>query len=272
MPNPRILAALCLLPVLPAAARDEPDLNLLGFPRAPLDGPLVTDRPDFTESTETVPRGRFQLEGGYTFTYARRAGERTRDHSFGELLLRAGIAQDVELRIGAPSLAHLDADPGGRETGLTDSSLGFKIHALDQDGWIPSFGVIASVSLPTGSDPFSSDDVDPAVTLAWAYELTPSLGVAGNFNFAGPSDEDGRYFEPSASISLAASLTEQLGIYVEYFGFYPGGGQDREDTHFASTGLTWLVHDNLQFDVRVGAGLNEASDDLFAGAGFAVRW
>ncbi|MFQ5990494.1 MAG: hypothetical protein ACE5K9_11330 [Candidatus Methylomirabilales bacterium] len=30
--------------------------------------PLVTDRPDFTESTETVAPGRFQIEAGYTFS------------------------------------------------------------------------------------------------------------------------------------------------------------------------------------------------------------
>src|SRR5215475_7721761 len=35
---------------------------------APLTEPIDTDRPDFTESPETVPRGHFQLEDGFTFT------------------------------------------------------------------------------------------------------------------------------------------------------------------------------------------------------------
>ncbi len=34
----------------------------------PMQEPLVTDRPDFTESTEAVPAGHLQLEAGYTFT------------------------------------------------------------------------------------------------------------------------------------------------------------------------------------------------------------
>jgi hypothetical protein len=35
-------------------------------PPGPQD-PIVTDRPDFTESAETVPAGRTQVEGGVTF-------------------------------------------------------------------------------------------------------------------------------------------------------------------------------------------------------------
>ena len=31
-------------------------------------GPLVTDRPDFTESAVGVPIGRVQIEAGYTWT------------------------------------------------------------------------------------------------------------------------------------------------------------------------------------------------------------
>ncbi|MCZ6654354.1 MAG: hypothetical protein O7D91_15175, partial [Planctomycetota bacterium] len=30
--------------------------------------PLITDRPDFTESTDAIPTGHFQLEAGYMFT------------------------------------------------------------------------------------------------------------------------------------------------------------------------------------------------------------
>ncbi len=69
---------------------------------------LVTDRPDFTESTETVKLGRFQLEGGYTFTRI----DNNKEHTLGELLLRIGARQRLELRIGISSYA-LTRSPGG---------------------------------------------------------------------------------------------------------------------------------------------------------------
>ena len=64
-----------------------------------LSEPLVTDRPDFTESTVTVGRGVMQLECGYTFTADDEAGVRTNNHSFPETLLRVGmLAEWFELR------------------------------------------------------------------------------------------------------------------------------------------------------------------------------
>ena len=56
-------------------AEREPTTNVLGLEAEPLTEPLVTDRPDFTESTLTVPFGHVQLETGYTFTYDDEGGQ-----------------------------------------------------------------------------------------------------------------------------------------------------------------------------------------------------
>ena len=41
--------------------------------------------------------------------------------------------------------------------------------------------------------------------------------------------------------------------------------------HYADGGFTVLMNNNLQFDIRAGVGLNEDADDVFTGAGFAIR-
>src|SRR5215207_9327340 len=65
-----------------------------------LDEPLVTDRPDFTESPATVGQGVVQLETGYTFTTDSAGGLRTTNHSFPESLWRIGMLADwLEFRI-----------------------------------------------------------------------------------------------------------------------------------------------------------------------------
>src|SRR3954447_23328722 len=85
----RALVLLGLLWTAPLVAQD-----FSGLPE-----PLNTDRPDFTEGTATVPAGHYQLEGGYTFT---RQG--TDDsQSLGELLLRIGVNDRVEARLGIGS-------------------------------------------------------------------------------------------------------------------------------------------------------------------------
>src|SRR5687767_13047429 len=64
------------------------------------EGPLETDRPDFTEASSVVGRGRAQLEFGYTYIEDEEGGTRVRTHSFPETLLRVGMLREwFEFRI-----------------------------------------------------------------------------------------------------------------------------------------------------------------------------
>ncbi|MCB9857569.1 MAG: transporter [Phycisphaerales bacterium] len=245
--------------------------------------PLVTDRPDFTESTLTVPSGHLQIESGFTFASNRRKGVRTRRHTFPEILLRAGLAHDVELRIAwagwtrTTELLRAENDVGRNEsmtdssTGGNDLSLGAKFHLADQSGWRPDVGLIVAASLPTGHIAHSSGDVDPFVGLLWSYDIGESFAIAGNLNLAMPTIDGDRIVEPQSSVSLSYSISDNVGAFVEYFGFYPTAG-DGPDAHYVDGGFTFLLSDDFQIDVRAGAGLNDDADDVFAGVGFAWRF
>ncbi|HEY3245378.1 MAG TPA: transporter [Phycisphaerae bacterium] len=266
-----------------ASADPEAGQVALAGWRAPFDGPIATDRPDFTESTSTIPRGRFQVEGGYTFSAHRRRDRRTTDHALPELLLRSGLFEDVELRIGWEGVSlteeafRIRNDAGRRrnvqqhDDGGTDMNVGFKVSLLESDGLRPALSVIGALSLPTGAASKTSGDVDPEAKLLWGYPLSERLGLSGNFNFAVPSDETGRFLQCAASISLSFSISDWLGTYVEYFGFYPNE-RGADGAHYLNGGLTFPITEDLQFDVRAGCGLNEAADDLFTGVGFAFRF
>lgn len=265
------------------AGRPASETNLFGLEAAPLSEPIVTDRPDFTESTQAVPRGRIQLESGYTFTHDHERGVTTTDHAFPEFLLRIGLADEWELRLGwagwslTEEMFHERNEHGRRVSrnehadGGTDMTVGFKRHLCDQDGRRPDLGVIGELSLPTGSGEKSSGDVDPAVKLLWAYDLSERLSLAGNVNVGAPRSERGRFVQSAASISVGYAWTDWLGSYVEYFGVYPND-RGTDAAHYLNGGFAFPVNDNLQFDVRAGLGLNEEADDFFSGVGFSVRW
>jgi len=105
----------------------------------------------------------------------------------------------------------------------------------------------------------------------WSYDLNDRLSLAGNVNFASVTENDDRFFQGAASVALGVSITERVGSYLEYYGFYPatdGAGP----AHYLNGGVTYLITNNFQLDARVGFGLNDRADDFFTGAGFAVRF
>ena len=281
---------MCLTPMGAAQEQDEPPATHPmattedeSRPVDPMDEPLITDRPDFTESTETVPAGHLQFELGYTFTYDREEKNRERNHTAPELLVRVGVAENFEIRLGWEGYSWSDNQfegetrAGRRVTredwsqGAHDLSLGIKCKFFEQDGWVPHFGVIAAMTMPSGSGGVSSGDVDPELVLLWAYDVTDNFAIAGNVGMAAVSDEGDRFFQTSASLSGAFSLTDKLGAYVEYYGFYPNT-EDSDSAHFLNAGFTYLINNNFQIDWRIGAGLNEEADDFFTGVGFAWRF
>lgn len=275
------------LPVHEAAAplEDKHGSLLDGFVLRPaaLTEPIVTDRPDFTESPETVPRGHVQLETGYTFTYDSELDRRTTSQTFPEALLRVGVTERFELRFGWVGYEFVterfpSESRAGRHITVSDSYdggrdlyLGFKQKFFDQQGLRPNFAIIPAINAPSGSAAFSSGDVDPEIKLAWGYDLTERVALSGNLNFAAPTEEAGRFFQASNSVSLAFALFDGVGAYTEYFGFYPNT-RDGDCAHSLNGGLTWQLTDNLQLDWRAGFGLNEEADDFFTGFGLSVRF
>ena len=180
---------------------------------------LETDRPDFTEGTQTVQTGRVQFEFGYTYVKNSDPSD-FEEHVLPELLVRVGLIEDLELRLFWDGYISEDID-GVHNDGLGDTSIGFKHRMYRQDGLMPDLSFIAELGLPTGENDFSAEEVEPEFKLLWAYDLD-SFGVAGNINFANPVGEDGRFFEIASSLALSTALSQTVGVYVEYFGFYPG--------------------------------------------------
>jgi hypothetical protein len=251
------LAAAVLLAAVPIPAL----LN------AQIVAPLVTDRPDFTESALTVPRGDLQLESGYTLTRAEEADE----HALGEVLLRIGVADRLEARIGLGSHAWSEA-PGEDSSGFEDPSLGLKFVLSEEtvEGGIAA-AILAGTSVPVGDEDVGEDEWQPDITLALSRGLADGLSLGGNLGYAYASGDGERFDQGSASLALGIELSERWGSYVEGFAIFPTDPSG-EDAAVMNGGFTFLVHPLLQLDARAGAGLTEGAPDFFLGVGIARRW
>ena len=233
------------------------------------DDPLVTDRPDFTESAATVAPGRIQLEGGFTFTDAG-AVEET---SFGELLARIGLAERLELRVGINSFLRVDGPGGGEVDGWEDASFGVKARLWDGGaGGRPEAALIVATSLPTGDEDLGGGaGLAPEAVLALAWEIAPDLGLGVNLGAAYPRDGGERFAQGFASAAVGWSAGDRLGLFAELYGF-----SEEEDggdaSAYADAGATWSLGPDHQLDARLGTGLSGTDTDLFIGLGFAARW
>lgn len=229
-----------------------------------LSAPLITDRPDFTEATVTVGKGIAQIEFGYTYIDT---GD-SDTHSLGEPLLRYGIlAEWLELRLGIFPLEE------NGESGFSDLYFGFKIALTPQDGLLPEMALIPQTFAPTGSNAFTSDGWQPGVNWIYGWEINDSLSTAGSTQINRRFEDSGDDFLRLAqSWTVALSLTEKVGAYTEWFALFPLESGAAENEHYINGGLTYLINNDMQFDVRVGWGLNEAAEDFFAGAGLSVRF
>jgi hypothetical protein len=218
--------------------------------------PLVSDRPDFTESTETVKSGEVQLEGGHTFQRI----TAVKTNTTGELLLRLGVASRAELRIEPGSYTKISF-PGGDVSGREDGALGMKLGlhqpSDDKPSIVPAVSLVLMSSVPTGTARFRQTRMQPEAKLATSWTLTDRIGLGTNFNVSRPRDENGRYTVFEASASFGFELTPKVGV-----------GR----TKYANTGLTFGLTPDFQLDVRGGVGLNRTDPDYFLGAGLVRRW
>ena len=227
--------------------------------------PLVTDRPDRTESAAVVPRGLFQVETGYLFT--RNGGAAS--HAAPGALLRIGLGGRTEIRLGHAGLV---GGAGGRGAG--DGELGAKVNLVSRaSGGRPEFALLGGLSLPTGGHGFSIDGVDASFLAAFAHELGPGLSLGYNAGAAWRSSADrtGRAAFILCSLVLGAGLTDRLGTFVEVFGDRQADGAAAFSAS-ADAGLTLLLTDVLQLDVSAGRRLRGPADDRFVGAGLSFRW
>src|SRR5680860_186907 len=212
-PLRRLLAAGMILSTLAshqAIAQEEVQTPAQAESEAQATEALVPDRPGFGDSPSTVPAGFFLLEAGYDFTHD--GDEDT--HEAPVLLFRAGLTPKIEARVGWDGYSSNGTD------GALNTRVGFKIDALDQDGAVPDLAVIPEIVIPTGDEDVASGKVEPEVRFAGGYDLTDSLSLGGNLNFAARRGESGdaRFFEFAGSTVLSTAFTSAFGGYVEYFG------------------------------------------------------
>ena len=221
--------------------------------------PIETDRPDFTESSATIPKGRWQLETGYTVQRAQGTS-----HSLPESLLRAGISSRVELRLSQ----NLSATGGALS--FEDLTVGAKLSLGGQQGARPELALLVQTTVPTGGSRVTATTMLPSAVLLAGWELGGRWSVGGS---AIAGREVDNHLELAGSAVVGYTMTERWRSYAEVFTIQPvsGNGGERGESYL-NGGLAYLVTPMVQVDVRFGAGIGGGAARYFGGVGLSLGW
>jgi hypothetical protein len=233
-------------------------------------GALVTDRPDATESPNLVRKGFLQIETGGFYTDNGDDNFRTKEITYNTTLLRYGLLENFELRIGLDYLStEFESNGqqiGDRLNGTSPLLLGAKIGIAEENGWLPKMAILGHLSMPftAGSD-YKPENTGMDFRFAFDHTLSDRSGIA--YNLGARLDAENPEIAYIYSISYGYDLTNKIGVYAELYGDFP---EDSSANHFWDAGFTYLANDDLQFDLTFGSGITDGQN-LLLSAGLSYR-
>jgi hypothetical protein len=136
---------------------------------------FTADRPGASTGPAVVGLGVAQLEQG--MAAANDGG--SMQYTLSNTLLRYGLFEGVEVRLGGDALLYEDAfDWRGAFSGL---SVGTKIRCYEGSGFVPAISLMATLSVPhTGSAGFVTDHLAPSLHLLFENGINDWLSIFRN--------------------------------------------------------------------------------------------
>ena len=238
-----------------------------------LQSPMVSDRPGAYCGAQTVGKGVFHIETGFSYDRTTEASVRAEGWFF-PMVFRLGLIQDLELRLKTAGPGRVTEAMGTlsqTESGFSSPVVEVKWKFLDVEK--TRLALLFSADLEAGTKAFRPDKTQPAINFASDFSLGGSYSLNTNLGVISASDADTqtRFAKPFYAVALWRSISSAASVFIETFGTYPhekeGGWQN-----LINGGLAYLLNDNLQLDVSLARGLTSESPDWVLATGISVRF
>ena len=233
--------------------------------------PLVTDRPDMTESSLTVPIRTLQLETGIFYEFDKvkntKPSIENQNLNLATTLIRYGLTKSFELRLGS-EYSRQKMIRGNNEnvkSGMNGLVVGSKLFLMSEQNLLPESALIVEFTTPVGNEDIAPEKTETKILLAMSHTLSDAAGLGYNLGYEKTANGlDGLIY----SIALGMGLTPNIGVFGEIFG-------DKFSNSSANLmfdgGITYLLKPNLQFDTSLGLAFTDDAPDWFVNFGFVLR-
>lgn len=220
------------------------------------------DRPGIGNGSFITPENMLGLEAGAQFS----TNDFVNGFSIGQLLLRYGIEENLELRatLGSYTSSTVTLLGGERtDSGIQDMAIGAKYNFLSGEGR-PNVSGLFNLSLPVGADAFTNDEFVPALGVLADHSLNDMWGISSNlgYNFGVGDLDDSWLFTLTPGFSIPSR--DSIAGYFGYAGMYFGEGFNQ---HWLEAGGIYVLDEGAQLDVNLG--YETEGETFFIGAGFA---
>jgi hypothetical protein len=252
------LTALAVVSIAPA--------TLLLLPATAVSQSLVTDRPDFVESSSTVGRGNIQIEGSVALDEKETLGVEVENLTT-PFLFRVGVADRWELRLESDwFIRNTVEDPGGgpevATNGLSDFALGVKwAFFAPEAGGAPAMAALLHADLPTGSDDFQGDGARPSLRLSAEWELPGDWGIGLMPGVLYDRSGDERFWSGLFGAVVGKGLTDSLRAFAEIAFEQIAKNQYGGNVGFVDFGATFLLNPRWQLDAAALVGITDQAVD-----------
>lgn len=253
-------------------------LLFAGGARAEAPRDFCPDRPGLGTPACTMDSGHVAVELGLAdWALDRRPATREDEVATGDLLVRYGLTDSLEMQVGWTAYTHLRARSGtvvDSAGGAGDLFIALRRNLHHPDGSGFSVAIMPYATLPTGSNGTGAGDWGAGVLVPMSYELPHgfALGLTAEADAAVDEDGDGRHLAYSAIFGLDVPISDEVGATVEL-----SAGRDEDPSGHATqllAGLSagWTPSGDLQLDVGANLGLNRDSPDVELYFGVARRF
>ncbi len=266
----RLLPVLCLLAFACSLAAGQE----LVFDDPIVPAP-VTEHFALADRITSVTQGRVQLEGGYVFVHDRVDETTVDQHILPDMLLRIGLTERLELRIGWPGYVSTNYDDSlgcATESDTLNPNVGFMLDLFPQEGWRPQTAVLAAVPITLDGNPLTMAGMQPLAEVLYCWYPRERWTVGGSTGFGLIEQAGDHYLQLEQVVNVDYLLTPRLGTFMEWAVLVDHASVDDGVQHLLSLGTSLLWTDTVQVSWRAGLGLNERAPDFLTGVRVAVRF
>lgn len=238
---------------------------------------IQTDRDHFAQSSEVVGKGSFQVET--SVAVARDGSSQERSYiAATPTLLRFGVSNDVELRVGTDGFIRYADRESVIQTrsvtkGFGDVSLGMKWHAAKQAGLSPSLALLAGATFDSGSAEFRGNGVRPSVAVAAEWKLHDGMAVGFMPGVTFDKTADGRSFTSSQlGLTFSKAWTGKFSTSVEYAAPRLAASEFGGNVAYYGFGGAYLLSKTSQLDFAFQHGTTSNTPDMAVVVGFSTKF